>query len=67
MERPEYALGGEVQRLVSQDPQEPQGFYPVTQVEIQEMKYNSLAPARRLFGRKALQLVLHPLYALCAS
>ncbi len=33
MERPEYALGGKVQRLVSQDPQEPQGFYPVTQVD----------------------------------
>jgi hypothetical protein len=30
MERREYGVGGKPQRLVAQDPQEPQGFYPVT-------------------------------------
>ena len=32
MERREYGVGGKPQRLVAQDPQEPQGFYPVTKV-----------------------------------
>jgi hypothetical protein len=33
MERREYGMGGKPQRLVAQDPQEPQGFYPVTKVQ----------------------------------
>lgn len=36
MERQAYGLGGELQRLVARDPQEPQGFYPVTKARSHE-------------------------------